>query len=211
MIHRRRMQMSAMVMSLCLVAARGAAYVHPLSEESLREAYFFGRSTDADKLKKFLDQYVRRFPYPSKGPYVAEIEFRTPYEQVVLRSWQNSMGYSAQQALQDYSARRDVVVVRALIYFTATYPNTATDSTGQVVARPEDFWREFQFRFEQQSSIEPKKVSARSIYRRRGGLGGAEVFLEFDVSQFASGPLRIAVTKPDSQTIVAEFDLDQLK
>lgn len=213
MIFRRRIQMSAIAMSLCLVALRGAAYVHPLSEESLREAYFLGRTTDAAKVANFLGRYVRRFPIPAEGPHVAEIEFRTPYEQVVLRSWQNSIGYSAQQAQQDYSARPDLVVIRVLIYFTPTYGLNAapTDSKGQAVSRSADFWREFQFRVAQGNDIEPRKTSARPIYRRGGGLGGAEVFLEFGASQFVSRTVLVSVTTPSSVTVMTEFDLGHLQ
>lgn len=209
-------KMSAIGMSLCLcalVSETATAFVHPLGEEQVREAYFLGRSTDAAKVANFLGQYVRRFPIPAKGPHVAEIEFRTPYEQVVLRSWQNSMGYSAQQARQDYSARPDLLVIRVLIYFTPTYGLNAapTDSKGQAVGRSADFWREFQFRVAQENDIEPRKMSARSIYRRGGGLGGAEVFLEFSASQFVSRTARVSVTTPSGLTVVTEFDLDHLQ
>lgn len=208
-------QVGSIALSLCVVAAQSAAaYEYPLGERSVREAYFLGRSTDGEKVAKFLGQYVRRFQLPVKGPYVAEIDFRTPYQQVVLRSWQNSIGYSAQQAQKDYSARPDVVVVRLFIYLTPTYPGFITrpsDSKGQSVERLEDFWREFRFRVAQEHSIEPKKLSGRPIYRRRGGLGGAEVLLEFDAAQFASRMTQVQVTMPEGQTVEAEFDLDKLK
>lgn len=194
-------QMGTIALSVCAVAAQSAAaYVYPLSEESVREAYFLGRSTDGEKLAKFLGQYVRHFPYPINGPYVGEIEFRTPYEQVVLRSWQNSMGYSAQQAQKDYAAQPDSVVVRVVIYLTPTYAGTS-----------KDFWREFPIRVVQGQTIEPKKVSSRPLYRRRGGLGGAEVLLELDAAQVESGTVRIEVTKPDGKIVQAEFNLNKLK
>jgi hypothetical protein len=202
-------------LSLCAVAAQSAAaFVYPLNEESLREAYFLGRTTNGEKVAKFLGQYVRRFQVPVKGPHVAEIEFRTPYEQVVLRSWQKSIGYSAQQAQKDYAVQPDRVVVRVLIHLTPTYPGFIThpsDSKRQAVGQPEDFWREFQFRVVQEHSIEPKKVSGRPLYRRGGGLGGTEVLLEFSAAQFASRTAQIEVTTPEGQTVMAEFDLDDLK
>ncbi len=202
-------------LSLWAVAAQStAAYEYPLGDHSVREAYFLGRTTDGVKVAKFLGQYVRRFQLPVKGPHVAEIEFRTPYEQVVLRSWQHSIGYSAQQAQKDYAAQPDRVVVRVLIYLTPTYPGFIThpsDSKSQAVGRPEDLWREFQFRVGQEHSIEPKKVSGRPIYRRRGGLGGAEVLLEFGAAQFASRTAQVEVTTPEGQTVKAEFDLGDLK
>ncbi len=134
-IHRIQIVARALLLGV-LVAQSAIAFIYPLQPESVREAYFLGRSTDGEKLAKFL---------------------------------------------------------------------------GQVVGRPEDFWREFQFRVVQEHSIEPKKVSGRSIYRRRGGLGGAEVLLEFDAEQFTSGTAKVEVTTPDHQTVEAEFDLDKLK
>ena len=194
-------QMGTIALSVCAVAAQSAAaYVYPLSEESVREAYFLGRSTDAEKLTKFLEQYVRRFRRPVKGPYVAEIDFRTPYEEVVRRSWQRSMGYSAQQAQKEYAAQLDLVVVRVLVYSTPTYPRFSTyptDSKDQAVAQPEDLWPGFRFRVVQERSIEPKKVSSRPIYWGRHSLGAIQVLLEFDAPQFASGTARVQVTAPE--------------
>ena len=44
---------------LCLIAPRNAiAFIYPLQPESVREAYFFGRSTDREKVATFLGQYM---------------------------------------------------------------------------------------------------------------------------------------------------------
>lgn len=54
-------------------------------------------------------------------------------------------------------------------------------------------------------------MSRRPIYRRHGGLGGAEVLLEFGAAQFTSRTAQVEVTTPEGQTVKAEFDLDDLK
>ncbi len=215
--------LGAVVASLGLLAAQGAAgYEHSLDDRSVREAYFLGRTTDTEKLKKFLGQYVRRFPVPVKGPHVAEIEFRTPYEQVVLRSSQKSVGYSAQQAQKDYAEQPDLVVVRVLIHLTPTYAGFITNPSygkGQAVERPEDFWQEFQFRVGQDHTIAPKRMSGRpgynsgtrGPYRVVGALQGAEVPLEFSAQQFSSRTARVEVIPPEGRTVEAEFDLALLK
>src|SRR5712692_9184238 len=61
-----RIKTGPIVLGLCLVFTQSAApYIYPLSEESVREAYFLGRTTDLEKLAKFLGQYVYHFP---RGP-----------------------------------------------------------------------------------------------------------------------------------------------
>ena len=78
---------SALLALGLLTAQVSAAYENPLDPISVREAYFLGQRND-DKLAEFLAQYVKRLPLPKQGPHIAEIELRTPYEQVVLRSHQ---------------------------------------------------------------------------------------------------------------------------
>ncbi len=216
-------RLGAAAASLSLLAAQGAAaYDYPLSDHAVREAYFLGRTTNSEKLKKFLERYAKQFPVPPKGPHVAEIEFRTPYEQVVLRSWRNSVGYSSQQAQKDYAAQPDLVVVRVLIYLTPTYAGFITHPSfgkGQAFERPEDFWQEFQFRVEQDRVIVPGKIDGRPIYnsgargpyRVVGALQGAEVSLEFSARQFTSRAVHIQVIPPEGRSVEAEFDLADLK
>jgi hypothetical protein len=202
---------------LCLIAPRSAtAFIYPLQPESVREAYFFGRSTDREKVATFLGQYTCRFEPGSGKPNVGYIELRTPFEQVVLRSSENqTIGYSAQQAQIDYDAQPGSIAVRVFLYLSSGGQGRAdlySDSEGRVLDRRENFWREFRFRVTQERVIEPTKLEGKPIYSRRGkGLSGAEVWLEFDASQFASGMARVEVTAPDQQAVAAEFNLDELK
>lgn len=208
-----RIKIGAVALGLCvLVTPSATAFLYPLQSGQVREAYFLGRTSDSEKLKEFLNRYARHFLPPVKGPHVESIEFRTPYEQVVLRSWERSMGYSAQQAEKDYAAQPVLVVVRVLVYSTPTYPGPAwraSDANDQATGRPEDFWPGFRFHIAQEHSIEPKKVSSSFLGGRPRG--GREVLLEFDASEFAPGTVTVEVTAPEGQTIHAEFDLDRLK
>jgi len=202
---------------LCLIAPLSAiAFIYPLQPESVREAYFFGRSTDREKIATFLGQYTCRFQPGSGKPNVGYIELRTPFEQVVLRSSENqTIGYSAQQAQIDYDVQPGLIAVRVVLYVSGGgqgRPDLYSDSKGRVLDRRENFWREFRFRVTQEHVIEPNKLEGKPIYSRRGkGLSGAEVWLEFDASQFASGMARVEITTPDQQAVVAAFDLDKLK
>src|SRR5579863_7247245 len=103
------------------------AYDHPLSDETIRRAYFIGQ--DVTNLNKFLSRYTQALPLPSTGPHVAEIELSTPYAQVVEISSQHTVGCSAQQAETDYRKRGDVISVRVKVLFTPTYSGD------------DDFWR----------------------------------------------------------------------
>jgi hypothetical protein len=202
---------------LCLIAPLSAiAFIYPLQPESVREAYFFGQSTDREKVATFLEQYTCRFQPANGKPNVGYVELRTPFEQVVLRSSENqTLGYSAQQAQIDYGAQPGLVAIRVFLYVGGGGQGRAdlySDSQGRVLDRREKFWREFRFRVSQERVIEPNKLEGKPIYSRRGkGLSGAEVWLEFDASQFASGMARVEVTAPDQQAVVAEFNLDKLK
>ena len=212
-IHRNRLVAVALI--LCSIASqRAIAFIYPLQPESVREAYFFGRSPDRAKVAEFLGQYMRRFQPRNGGPNVGYIELRTPYEQAVLRSWENQTGYSAQQAQIDYAAQPGIMV-RVFLYVggnEAGRIDLYSDSKGRVLDRRENFWQEFRFRVTQERVIEPNKLEGKPIYSRRGkGLGGAEVWLEFDAAQFVPGMTTVEVTTPDQQAVVAEFNLDKLK
>jgi hypothetical protein len=207
---------AAIALTLCLAAAQSMiANVYPVSEESVREAYFFGQSTDRAKVAGFLGQYSRRLPCPNKGPCATEVTLHTPYEQVVRRSSENSVGYSAQQAQQDHAAAHDLLVVDVLVAPAVTAPGfvpTLSYDRGQAVDSRENFWRDFQFRVVQQNAIEPKNIKGKALYSRRGrGFSGTEIVLEFDAAQFEARTVQVEVTTPDGQTVRAEFDLEKLK
>ncbi len=209
----RSLTSGAVVLSLLFVPAANA-YEHPLDSTSIREAYFLGQRSD-EKTAKFLAQYVKRLPLPKRGPHVAEIEFRTPYAQVVLRSRQHSVGYSAQQAEESYAAHPDRIVVRVQIHLTPTYGALlpTPPGSGGVRFRPSDFWRDFSFQVVQGKAIEPKTISGTPIYDAgfHGSLTGAEVLLEFSAAQLRSAPVRVEVISPDGQHAEAEFDLRDLR
>jgi hypothetical protein len=206
----------AVALILCFMAARSAiALIEPLQPESVREAYFFGRSSDRAKIMEFLGQYTRRFELRSGGPNVGSIELRTPYQQVVLRSWEKQADYSAQRAQIDYSAHADLIQVRVYVWLDgvkAGPPDLYSDRQGKVLDRRENFWREYRFRVTQEHLMEPKKIEGRPLYSPRGrGLAGAEVSLDFDASEFAPRAVLVEVVAPDGQTVAAKFPLDQLK
>ncbi len=205
--------------ALALILLAAPAYEHPLDAHSVREAYFLGQRNDS-KTAAFMARYVKPLPVPKRGPHVSEIELRTPYALAVERSRLRTVGYSAQQAEQDYAATPDLILVRVYINLTPTYPGYAVGGKEGPRERPWDFWRDFKIMVRQGGTIAPKKLSGRPIYASAfqwappplaGALQGAEVTLEFDASQVASAPLRVEVVTPDGETVGAEFDLRDLR
>src|SRR3989441_437831 len=203
---------SALLALRLLTAQVSAAYENPLDPISVREAYFLGQRND-DKLAEFLAQYVKRLPLPKQGPHIAEIELRTPYEQVVVRSHQHSIGYSAQQAEKDYRAQSDLIVLRVQINLTPSYSGYSVQTApGSAQPRPEDFWRDFSIRLIQDKPITPKKITGRPLYRGRlRPYSGVDVELEFETVQISSGPVRVEVLTPEGQSVDVEYDLEKLR
>lgn len=141
------LSLPALLLSMAL-ATPTSIYDHPLSSKAIREAYFLGQRSD-EKVTDFLAQYIKRPPIPDKGPYISEISLYTPYAQVVLRSWRNKVGYSAQQAQQDFLSHSDMIRVKVRIEFTATYsalqgtkPDKNVEGEQALILRPKDFWRD---------------------------------------------------------------------
>src|SRR6266852_3475527 len=93
---------SAIFLSLLLATPPPAsAFLIPLSDTAVRQAYFLGQRND-QKTADLFKLYTVSLPLPDKGPHVSEIRLLTPYAQVVFNSAQHSVGYSAQQAAADY-------------------------------------------------------------------------------------------------------------
>ena len=199
-----RVRIGALGLSLCFLASQNAvAFDYPLQEEQVREAYFLGRTTDGEKLSDFYKQYVHYFPFPARGPYysyVESVEFRTPYELVVLRSREKLNQYSALEADEDYRAHPNQVVVRVMISFKLGYagPIPPTNS--------------FKVRVSQSDPIEPKQFNTEWLCHLWNDCGVTRfaILLWFDAEQFASGAAKIKIMTPDGQILKTEFDLDEL-
>jgi hypothetical protein len=208
--------------SACLISQALLAYDLPLDSHSVREAYFLGQRND-EKLGKFMESYRKHLPLPEKGPYISELEVLTPYAQVVDLSRQRTVGYSAQQAAEDYKKRGDTIQLRVRIEFTPTYgevesppPSKESGAKRGATLRPEDFWRDFRFRLSQGGeTIEPLDVYGEPIFNLSrggsGGLAGAQVWIEYDARDVGSSETAVEVVTPDGVKIAANFDLEKLR
>jgi hypothetical protein len=86
----------SIAMAALLVSPASFAFQSPLSDESVREAYFLGQRHDAS----FLTNYIKFLPPPKAGPYISSITFLTPFAQFAQFSTNYVGNYSAQQALR---------------------------------------------------------------------------------------------------------------
>src|ERR1700687_954312 len=103
---------SVLATSLALLLAGPAlAFKSPLSDESIREAYFLGQRHD-ESMALFLARYKHVLRPPDTGPYISSVEFLTPLASVVLLSSQR-VNYSAQQAEQEHRRDDELVVTTA--------------------------------------------------------------------------------------------------
>ena len=213
----------------------------PLSDQSVREAYFLGQRNDNSTLS-FFNPYIHRFERPKTGPFVSEAEVYTPFVQVVETSRLRAGNYSAQQASLDYRRGTDSIFVRVRIDFTPTYapPDflaTLVLPDGRPlppVQRP-NFARDFRIGLSQNDKwIEPLNTNhdltdtnglghfpfdPDGYYSRsRPGpystgyvLTGWLVWLEFDAKDVASDSATVEIFGPGDQHLIAAFDLAKLR
>lgn len=195
-------------------------YEVPLSERSVREAYFLGQRRD-EKMGQFLKDYTKTLPVPKTGPHVSEITLLTPYAQVVELSRENSAGYSAQQAAQDYRKRGDTVRLRVRLLFTPTYTSMDALDAARRARGPEDpdfgtsqFWRAFRFELRQRGEAIPRTyVRDDPIYSMdsESGVIGTNVWFEYAARHVQSEEVEVEVSTPDGQHVVAKIDLTKLR
>jgi hypothetical protein len=196
---------------------QACAYDTQLDSETIREAYFLGRKSDQQTIG-FLKPYFKSLPMPERGPYISQIALYTPYAQIVLNSWRHTLGYSSQQAEQDYETAGDIVRIRVQIDFTPTYTailkSNSTDErtkTNGYVFRSEDFWCDFQVSLLQaDKQVKPLRGKGIPIYDD-GGFSGAEIWLEFNTKDVKSEEAIVQVTSPEGQLAAAKFDLSRLR
>jgi hypothetical protein len=163
---RRVFRVFAIFLIAIYVTLSAFAFDVPLSDEAVREAYFLGQRNDEATARLFLT-YLKMLPAPKSGPYVSEVEFYTPYSQLVERSRLNSIGYSAQQATKEYRAASDSIYVRIRIDFTSTYGAFELYRSGRLLDPPKrgseaqrpDYYRDFRAGLAQKDAwIEPLRV-----------------------------------------------------
>jgi hypothetical protein len=199
-----------------LLCGPALPFTAPLSDTAVRQAYFLGQRRD-EATTHFLDLYTKYPPPPRTGPYISAIQFFTPYAQLVERSRQYSVGYSAQRAEQDYRGRSDTIAVAVYIECTPTYsavivhPAKRSGEPTAYSLRSPDFWQDFQVQASQRGSvIEPINRSGAPRYLD-DVLVGATIWLTFDAQDLTSDDAAVEIDAPDGQHVAATFDLAKLR
>jgi hypothetical protein len=207
-----------------LLALPGAAFQSPLSEESIREAYFLGQRHD-EALARFLDKYTQYLAPPKTGPHISSVTFFTPFALAAYQSSKRSAGYSAQQAQLDHRNQAEMVEISVQIQFTQSYGALISSPTsarpGSPVGytqRSSNFWKDFEvqvFNGDEQKALRPSSSFGDPNFQcaERGGciLIGATLYLEFPADAFTSSSATVEVNPPEGDPIAIDFNLSSLR
>jgi hypothetical protein len=225
MIFQRTQQLASLLTAALLLTQPTFALELPLSSEAVREAYFLGQRRD-EKTARFLETYRQHLPAPKCGPHVAVVELFTPYAEAVELSRQGAgLGYSAQQAEQDYRRRRNSVRIGVHIVYPGAFGSVTPCPSGpqsgsgaQPVSAPAGFWKDYQVRVSQGGkTLESRNVRYEGTHISPSGKGagswttGFIVWLEYDAEALSSSEATVETQTPDGQHVVAKFDLEKLR
>ena len=212
------------IAALVMLAQPIFAFQSPLSDESVREAYFLGQRHDGS-LEGLVEKSTRRFPAPKTGPYIASVMFVTPFVSAALSSSNYIGNYSAQQAeLGHRQAGKEIVKVTVQIQLTETYgqfiaptkTNSRSGSASALIPRPDDFWRDFQVQiFNGDQALSNAVFHGRPNYSC-GEYGpciliSATLTFEFPAETFSADSASITVEPPVGESVTADFDLSRLR
>ena len=211
----------AVLLALFVISPESFAFNSPLSDEAIREAYFLGQRRD-ESTARFLAKYKQSLAVPKTGPHIASVELLTPFAQAVLRSSQETMGYSAQQAEAEHRGKEETVAMTIEVLLTDSYGPLIARPTGSRSGSPigyafrsPDFWEEIQVQITVAGeTVKPEYFDGEPTYvytddGRR--LTGATLRFEFPASAFASNAATVQVSPPEGPEVVVDFDLTSLR
>ena len=207
-----------------MAAGPALAFQSPLSDESVREAYFLGQRHD-ESFAHFLEKYTKQLPPPKAGPYISSVSFFTPFALLAQRSSEH-IQYSAQQAALDHRSHAEIVELSVEIQLTDSYPAVIARPTGSrsdspigFVQRPYTFWKKFDvqvFKNDEAQALSPVRSSGTPHYRcsYEGGctLTGAALHLEFLAEDFDSADSTLVeVSPPEGDPVSVTLDISRLR
>src|ERR1700724_4105173 len=143
----------AIIAALVMLAQPIFAFQSPLSEESVREAYFLGQRHDGS-FEGLVEKSTRRFPAPKAGPYISSVTFITPFVSAAQLSNSYIGNYSAQQAELDHrGAGKESVKIIIEIQLTESYgqfiaparTNSRSSSAPVLFPHPVDSCKNFRY------------------------------------------------------------------
>ena len=212
----------SLVLSAQLLTPSAFAFDMPLSDQAVREAFFLGQRNDS-RTTDFFKKYTQYLPVQDQGPQVYSVQFLTPYADVVEHSGQISSGNSAQEALQYYKKRGDIIRVVITLTFSRSYGavidtpvSSRSGSTKGYQLRSIHFWRDFNYRlFQKKELLKPLDIQGEASYSNSEdsrSLTGAVVTLLYDANKLSSSDdADIVVDTVAGQQTVTTFDLASLR
>jgi hypothetical protein len=181
-----------------LLALPAPAYDFPLSESSIRDAYYLGTRV-ATLGPDFLSHYTRTIPELSVGRYISTLTLETPFTQVAVFA-SKQLNYSAQDAVKQFSGKPLAFRIHMdIIYKIDARPNSVKVKIVQNKKElvPDSEERSLYFPRSDEYSVAP------SI--------GESLQLEFNPRKIDSSTLTIVIDTPDGQHGRARFDLQALR
>jgi hypothetical protein len=214
----------AIVAAIVMLAQPVFAFQSPLSDESVREAYFLGQRHDGS-FEQLVEKSTQRFPAPKNGPFISSVIFITPFVSAARLSSNQVANYSAQQAELDHrEAGKEIVKITIEIQLTECYgqfiaaarANSRPGSASTLIPRPDDFWRDFQVQI-----FNGEQTLSNGVYHGRPNyscgeygpciLTGATLTFEFPADAFSADSASISVDPPEGAPVTADFDLGRLR
>jgi hypothetical protein len=211
----------AVLLAMLLISPGLFAFSSPLSDESIREAYFLGQRRD-ESTTRFLGRYKQHLGSPESGPYIASVELLTPFARLVLRSSEQTVGYSAQQAAQEHRGKEESVAITLEVLLTESYGSLIARPTSRRSGSPvgyafrsPDFWRDIQVQvIVDDKIVKPAHFGGEPNYLcRENGciLTGATIQLELPAGAFSSDAATVQVLPPEGPEVFVDFDLTALR
>jgi hypothetical protein len=211
----------AVLLAILVVPPESFAFNCPLSDEAIREAYFLGQRRD-ESTARFLAKYKQALEAPKTGPQIASVELLTPFARTVLRSSQQTMGYSAQDAEAEHRGKEEIVAMNIEVLLTDSYgaliarpTGTRSGSPVDYAFRSSDFWQEIEVQVTVGDKIvKPSYFAGEPTYvcvDEGCRLAGATLRFEFPAEAFASDAATVQVSPPEGPEVFVDFDLAALR
>jgi hypothetical protein len=183
-------------MSLAL-ALPANAYDVPISESSIRDAYFLGRRVGGLNIE-FISRYAAAIPELKQGNCTSDLRIETPFLQIAKYS-SEPPNYSAQDAVQEfYGKHMSFRLFLDICYETEAPPDSVT------------------YKIIQNKKILDPLSATSTPYSEATEYGflppnGEQIALEFTASKIDSSDLTIIIDTPDGQHAEATFDLQSIR
>ena len=180
------------------LAIPACAYDVPLTESSIRDAYFLGRRQDAlgpDLIAK----YTREIPALSLDKFHSFASLETPFIQVAIFS-SKKLNYSAQDAVKEFLGKPLLFRIRLEICYMYDAPPDALNV--RIVQNKKDLVPD---------SLERSLYfPASDKYSSPPPIGESMQF-EFSSGKIDSSTLTILIDTPDGQHAESVFDLQSIR